>query len=471
MVDRLVLGCGDLCLSLTSTLRDWPGRLFVLDHDEQRVEHLRDLSVNAETGDITDPTALEAVGIDPDVVVVLTKDRSRATAAASAVSRTYPEAYLLSLPGETGKARQAPTAVDSVLSPGGMVLDAIDEHHSGDMSTRLSELRETLLGMDGKLIICTHDNPDPDALGSALALRSIADRFGVDSEICYFGNISHQENRAFVNLLEVELRRLERPADIGGDHLALVDHSRPGVNNQLPRGMPVDIVIDHHPTGEEPEADFLDVRSAVGATSTLFVDYIQGYDIDLERDVATGLLYGIRVDTRDFGRETTPADFEATAHLLPFADLSVLERIESPSLSPDTLETIGQAIGNRRVDSQILTSCVGPVNTRDSLAQAADRLLGLEDISVTVVYGYTEETIYLSGRARGGTIDLGTVFRQAFEDIGSGGGHETMAGAQIPLGIFEMIDTEAADAQLTSIVSEQIESRFDAALEERQDSR
>lgn len=465
MVDRLVLGCGDLCLSLSSTLRDWKGTLFVLDPDEQRVEHLRDLSVTAETGDITDSAVIRGTSIEPDVIIVLLDDRERVTEVAYAAREAYPEAYIVSLPGTTGDLRQAPPVVDSTLSPGGMVLEVIDEKFGEAMYEQLDALQTTLQKMDGTLVICTHDNPDPDALGAALALRAIAQRFDVTAEICYFGDISHQENRAFVNLLEVSLKQLERPADIGGDHLALVDHSRPGVNDQLPTGMPVDIVIDHHPAAELPDADFLDVRSSVGATSTLLVDYLEGYDIDVETDVATGLLYGIRVDTRDFGRETTAADFEAAAKLLPDADLDVLERIESPSISPHTLETIGRAITNRRVEGCVMTSCVGSIQSRDSLAQAADRLLELEEIDITVVYGYTDETIHLSGRARGGTLDLGQVFRRAFDDIGSAGGHESMAGAQLPLGIFDAIETETGDEALQSVVTEQVETRFDAALD------
>ncbi|MGM0371812.1 MAG: DHH family phosphoesterase [Halobacteriota archaeon] len=466
MVDRLVLGCGELCRGIITEIRDWQGDLLVIDPDERAVDHLRDVSVNAEVGDITDPDAIGERGIDPDVIVVLTEYRPRATAAAHAAREAYPGAYLLSLPGETGDYTQIPAVVDGVISPGGLLLDELDERYVEAHPDRLAELRDTLGAMDGTLTICTHDNPDPDALGAALALRAIANRFSVPATICYFGDITHQENRAFVNLLDVDLEALADPAEFEADHLALVDHSRPGVNDQLAPDTPVDIVIDHHPPTELPEASFVDVRSDVGATSTLLVDYLRGYDIDVETEVATGLLYGIRVDTRDFGRETTERDFEAAAWLLPRADLDALVRIESPSLSPTTLETIGKAIRERHVADGVLTTCVGMVQSRDSLAQAADRLLGLEDVHVTVAYGYTEDTVHLSGRARGGAADLGQVFRHAFDDLGSAGGHESMAGAQLPLGIFQALGDERVQPQLSEIIEEQIERRLRAALED-----
>ncbi|MFB6189024.1 MAG: bifunctional oligoribonuclease/PAP phosphatase NrnA, partial [Halapricum sp.] len=60
------------------------------------------------------------------------------------------------------------------------------------------ELREVLATGDSLTIVC-HNNPDPDCLASALALGRIAAAVGIDERrILYSGNISHQQNRAFV---------------------------------------------------------------------------------------------------------------------------------------------------------------------------------------------------------------------------------------------------------------------------------
>ncbi|MFW6457810.1 MAG: DHH family phosphoesterase [Halodesulfurarchaeum sp.] len=459
MVDRLVLGCGELCLSVIGTINEWDGEMLVLDSEESRIEHLRDLSISAEHTDVTDPTALEAVRPSPETVIIFDEREARREAIVAAARSAFPDAHLQSLPVE---AEQLP---DRVFSPGEFLVSNIIERLSTEKWLRLQKLRDTLRRMSGQLAICTHDNPDPDALGAALGLRAIAERFDIEAEICYFGEIAHQENRAFVNLLEVNLRRLEEPADLEWDHLALVDHSRPGTNNSLPPETPVDIVIDHHPTAGPPEARFVDLRSETGATSTLLVEYLQGYDIRIETAVATGLLYGIRVDTRDFGPTTTAADLEAAAWLLPRADIDALRRIESPSISPQTLETIAKAIENRRVDEEFLTSFAGEMDAKDSLAQAADRLLNLEGVSITVVYGYNNGTIHVSGRASGDRSDLGELFRRAFDSIGSAGGHESMAGAQIPMGIFEVLDGEKATEGLHDIIQTQIEGRLEQARE------
>ena len=183
------------------------------------------------------------------------------------------------------------------------------------------------------------------------------------------------------------------------------------------------------------------------------------FRVELDTAVATGLLYGIRVDTKDFSREITTADFEAAAELLSHADIGVLERVESPSVSADTFDVIARAIRNRELDGSILSSCVGSLNDRDTLAQAADRLLAMEGVTVTFVYGFLDGTVYASARARGAEIDLGGVLRAAFDDVGSAGGHADMAGAQIPMGLFDAVETES-EAELTEMLEDTIATRF-----------
>ena len=66
---------------------------------------------------------------------------------------------------------------------------------------------DELLGEGSEINIVCHNNPDPDCLASALALGRIAATAGIDERhILYSGEISHQQNRAFVNLLNVDLQ-------------------------------------------------------------------------------------------------------------------------------------------------------------------------------------------------------------------------------------------------------------------------
>jgi nanoRNase/pAp phosphatase (c-di-AMP/oligoRNAs hydrolase) len=268
-----------------------------------------------------------------------------------------------------------------------------------------------------------------------------------------------------VNLLDVQLRNL--PAGSTMDEyagVALVDHSRPGVNDGLPPETRVDIAIDHHPPRAPVEARCLDLRSDVGATSTLMTEYLRRLRIAPGTTLATALLFGIRVDTKDFSREVSKADFEAAAFLCPHVDYSLLERVETPSMSPEVLTVLSSAIRNREVRGDALATNVGTIRDRDALAQAADRLLDMEGISISLVYGYDDDTIYVSGRARGTDVDLGEALRDALGSIGSAGGHADMAGAQVTMGILSHRNVES-EAVLHEQVTDAITGRFFETLE------
>ncbi|MFB6136100.1 MAG: DHH family phosphoesterase [Halobacteriaceae archaeon] len=460
MVSWLVLGCGSLGNALVDDLRSTGGDLQVFDADESRVETLRNEGIAADRVDVTDPAAVASAGA-VDLVFVAGDEAGRNRAAVAAAREAYPDAMLVAYAGEDATAadREALSATaDRVVAPGVAVLDHVDDLVADGTYERANGLRAALREVEGTLGVFTHDNPDPDAIASAVALVRVAEAFGVDAEVCYFGEISHQENRALVNLLGFDLRNCEPGDEREYGEIALVDHGRPGVNDQLEEGIEPKIVIDHHPV-EEVRADFADVRPDVGASATLLTEYVKWFDVSIEGPVATGLLYGIRVDTNEFTRELTPMDFEAAAYLHPYVDVSVLERVESPNVNADTFDTIARAIRNREVRGSSLVSVVGPIADRDALAQAADRLLTMEGVTTALVAGFTEGTIFVSARSRGSDVDLGEALREAFGDLGSAGGHADMAGAQIPLGLFRELESEQEE-DLTPILRDAVAARF-----------
>jgi nanoRNase/pAp phosphatase (c-di-AMP/oligoRNAs hydrolase) len=454
MAFRLVLGCGSVGRRLA--VAGTGDSVFVVTSDEHRVETLRSDGITATRGDPVDPETLDELQFEPETVVVGSDDPASNHEVAQFARERFPDAFLLAFAGRdpTDADVAALAAIaDDVVDPRETLTDFLTDR-IGDAGIRTRRLRRVIRSIDGTLAVVAHDNPDPDAIASAVALRQIAEQAGTPAEACYFGDINHQENRALVNLLEFDLRHLSDAPDLeefGG--VALVDHSRPGVNDQLPSDTRVDIVIDHHPPRAPVEGRFVDLRSDVGATSTLLTGYMQTLGLEPTPTVATGLLFGIHVDTDDFSREVSTADFEAAAYLMPFVDGAALERIESPSVSPETFDIIGRAITERDVQGSVVLSYVGRIGDRDALAQAADRLLGLEGIDTTLVYGAIDEVIYASARSRGTAIDIGEALRDAFGQIGSAGGHADMAGAQIPVGALVEEGEEDPEQRICEVVT------------------
>ena len=473
MTSRLVLGCGTFGRRLALELGGRREPLLVLDRDAARVEGLRDESIRAQQAETTDPGTIrrQATDLLDDVgtVIVGGDDPTENRTVAEASREAFPGAFVLAYTGQqpTSAHRAALGQVaDRVVDEGIATAESLGRPIR-ETGYRTRRLRRVLRELDGPLAVVAHDNPDPDAISSAFALARIAETVGLESEICYYGEINHQENRAFVNLLDYDLTALGSESDLDRfGSFALVDHSRPGVNDRLPPETAVSVVIDHHPPREPVEAEFVDLRSNVGATSTLLTGYLRDLGIEPSRELATGLLFGIRIDTDDFSREVDPEDFRAAAYLLSYADTATLERIESPSMEAETMDAIATAIDEREVRDDVLVTCLGEVSDRDALAQAADRLLDLEGIAVTFVFGFTgvdeSGVVYASARARGTTLDLGEALREAFGQVGSAGGHADMAGAQLPVGM--LIDED--DERPAAAIEEVVKKRFFGALGE-----
>ncbi|KAB1198072.1 MULTISPECIES: bifunctional oligoribonuclease/PAP phosphatase NrnA [Haloferax] len=333
------------------------------------------------------------------------------------------------------------------------------------------QLRKLLVEGDELDIVC-HNNPDPDCLASALALGRIAMTAGIEEpRILYNGDISHQQNRAFVNLLDIDLQQFD-PAMIRdrppSSLLAFVDHSVPGANNRVPEGTPLDIVIDHHPVNGI-DARFVDHREHLGAAATIFTEYLRELDIELDEALATALLFAIRRETLNFLRGATREEYEAAGYLHGAVDADLLRRLSAPPVTGVTLDAIATAIDNRIVKRSVLISNVGRTIERDALPQAADYLATLEGVETAIVFGIIRDAIHLSARSPDPRIHAGNILRETFEDVGSCGGHHDVAGGEVPLGIFA--DYTSDDEQLLAIVEEVVTDRLFAKLNLATDSK
>jgi nanoRNase/pAp phosphatase (c-di-AMP/oligoRNAs hydrolase) len=435
-----ILGCGSVGHAVAEELADEGKDVLILDKDESRVEALRDQDLNAQTTDIRDAAVAEVLE-DRDVILILSSDVEANKAAVSAIRERGGDQFVVVRASDpVSEDELVDLGADVVITPSEVIADsALRSLESGELEYKARQLAELLESTDETLAILTHDNPDPDSIASAVALREIAMEYDLAADIVYDGEIGHQENRAFVNLLGIELTaRADAPplADYGA--VALVDHMKSGGIDQA---MDADIFIDHYEPEEGVDASFVDVRPNVSSTSTILTKYIQEFDLSPSETVATALLYGIRAETLDFKRDTTPADLTAAAYLYPFANHDTLEQVESPSMSPETLDVLAEAITNREVQGSHLVSNAGFIRDRDALGQAAQHLLNLEGITTTAVFGIADDTIYLSARSKDIRINIGNVLQDAFGGIGEAGGHSTQGSVEIPLGIFTGLDS------------------------------
>lgn len=312
------------------------------------------------------------------------------------------------------------------------------------LKTHSDKIIEEVEGSD-KVAILMHENPDPDAMASALGIQHIINSIDKETEIFYAGNISHHENRAFRAVLDVSFTNIKDKDEITGDKIILVDHHEArGFSNA--EDVEPDIIIDHHSKSigfNEEDVGVCYIDSSYGSCSTIVYEFMmeQGFVIGDENNrkninskIATGLYYGIMSDTDNLIRSVSKKDYYASMNLYEGIEKDDLYRISNPKIDEDSLDTKANAILNRTVRGPFAVSYIDGVSNSDAIPQAADTLVKLEGLSSVVVIGSCDEKIRLSGRAYDDRVHMGDVISCVLENIdgASGGGHSKMGGGIIP---------------------------------------
>ena len=285
----------------------------------------------------------------------------------------------------------------------------------------------------GRVLILPHNDPDPDAIASAAALLYLLEHTtSVKGEIAYKGIVGRAENRALVRYLNRPLITLE--ADILNVPVVLVD-TQPGAgNNPWQPGVVLAGVIDHHPYNVNSDlATFVDVRPRVGATATIIFEYFYTLNLDLPAELATALFYGLKTDTRGLSRGVSQADAAAYYHLQSQVDTDALAEIERAQVPVSYFRSFANALASTQLFGTVAVCHVGNMEYPDMAAEMADLLVRLERVEWVVCTGVYLDTLLLAVRAGITYSDAGALVRAIVQNNGTAGGHDTMAGGQIPL--------------------------------------
>jgi nanoRNase/pAp phosphatase (c-di-AMP/oligoRNAs hydrolase) len=299
---------------------------------------------------------------------------------------------------------------------------------------RLDVLLEAVGGARNILIL-PHNDPDPDAIAGAVAVRQLlTERLSIPARIAYKGIIGRAENRALARYLGHPLQRLANMDIHQADVVVLVD-TQPGAgNNPLPIDHSPLIVIDHHPWREETAvARFADVRSEVGASSTILTEYLQAAHIEPTPPLATALFYGIKTDTLGLGRGAGAADVAAYFYLQPLIDVNALVEIERAQVPAEYFKSFHTALQAARVYDGIVIAYIGQVDYPDLTGEMADLLLRLEGTRYVICLSAYKDELVLSVRTRSRQGGAGRLAQEIVGDRGIAGGHGAMAGGHLPL--------------------------------------
>lgn len=316
----------------------------------------------------------------------------------------------------------------------------------------------------GSVYIQTHNFPDPDALASAMGLQYLLGKYNVESIIVYKGKIDHGSSYAMVQKLNIEVMEYDDTSDVLTEEsrIILVDAQKGNANILDMPGKEI-ACFDHHPIFGENEYKYSDIRPDVGACASIISKYILDEGFEPTTEVATALLYGIKIDTANLTRGVSKLDLDMFYYLYNKVDKTVMASLDNSIMRNSDLKAYSTAINSIKTIDRVSYANTG-INCQEALiAAVSDFIMMLDTTDSTVVYSIKDDGIKISVRTVG-KFNAGLVAKKALEGIGSGGGHEHMAGGFVPYDANQKnpVNNRKYLAELTN----EIEHRFANAIYE-----
>ena len=288
-------------------------------------------------------------------------------------------------------------------------------------------------------MIMGHTNADIDALGSAIGMYRLATNLGKPSYI-----VTNMNTMALGNIKksldeDEEYKKVIINKEIAEEKitpktlLIIVDtHKTSYVEDPILLEKTNQIaIIDHHRRSPDFITKSILTFHEVYASSAaeLVTELLQYTQVTtrLKRIEAEALYAGIMMDTKNFTFKTGVRTFEAAAYLRK----SGVDIIRVKKWFQNDLETykkITEIIKTTEVVNDTIGIAIYDQNDKEAniiCAKSADQLLAIGNITASFVLGNDGEKITISGRS------IGDINVQVILEKMGGGGHITLAGAQI----------------------------------------
>lgn len=286
----------------------------------------------------------------------------------------------------------------------------------------------SLFSSDSRVLVVI--NADPDAIASATAVKRLLWRKVSEVKITYFNEIRRPDNLTMLRVLNIEIIPIKKIDEKDFDKFVVVD-SQPD-HHECFSIFKYDAIIDHHPVSCDC-ARFNDIRPDYGACSTMMTEYIKSADIKPSKVLATALLMGIKTDTGGFLRQTAMEDVRAFQYLYRYANSSLIARIEQAEFREKDVDFIAKAIRKKKIINSRVYAHTGKIESPDQCVITADFFMKIDSANWSIVSGIYNEKLIIIIRNDGLRKSAGNTVKQAFEFIGSAGGHRTMARVEIKL--------------------------------------
>lgn len=323
-------------------------------------------------------------------------------------------------------------------------------------------LRE-LINTKDKVLIMGHKNMDIDVFGSSIGMWRIATSFGKRAHIVT-GNINSslkpiEERFKDGKYPEDMFINSEKAKSMVDDNtmLVVVDVNRPSITEcpELLKLVKTVVVLDHHRLSSEviENASLSYVETYASSACEMVAEIIQyiSEDIKIRPMEADALYSGIVIDTLNFTNQTGVRTFEAAAFLRrKGADTIRVRKLFRDNLSAYKIKA--KVIDSAEIfeDNFAISECIADEKESPTVlgAKAANELLGIVGVKASVVITPYNGVLYLSARS----IDDVNV-QVMMEKLG-GGGHRTVAGAQL-----KGVDIAEAKMMIKNVIIQMIKDK------------
>src|SRR5205823_11681390 len=238
---RPVLICPDDLLAHLPGDTAFPGEraLYLVERAALRA-HLRHRGDRAITGDLSDPAFYEQALDNGRGPVIVGARPGRFAQVAAAIITAMPEAPVLVVRDEDRSPLPGTISVPLTAFGERVIQPAIER---AVQRGRAERVRAHFEGAE-RILILMQDDPDPDAIASAVALKTLLGRTRMSAPVCTFGTITRPENVAMCRILDIEVDEISARAIAQFDRVAMVDVQPSFLEERFDH---VDPVIDHHP--------------------------------------------------------------------------------------------------------------------------------------------------------------------------------------------------------------------------------
>lgn len=303
-------------------------------------------------------------------------------------------------------------------------------------------LKQIIMGKD-QVVIMGHKIGDVDSFGSAIGVYRAAKTLNKPAHIVI--NEVTTSVRPIINNFknnpdyepDMFLKSSEAASIINMETaLIVVDVNRPSYTEgpELLNRTKTVVILDHHrQSSESIESPVLSYIEPYASSACEMVAEILQYIADgvkLRPIEADAMFAGLMIDTNNFSSKTGVRTFEAAAFLKKSgADITRVHLAFRDSM--EIYRARAEAVRHASMDNG-MAYAVCPAEGLESPtivgAQVANELLNITGIRASFVFTRVKDTIYVSARSTEGTDGLNV--QLVMERIG-GGGHGTIAGAQI----------------------------------------